>query len=83
MTGVPRGMELSRMVFTSAVQVKTSINDAMRKHESGLTRTAPRVATLRTPAAQSPAIQPGHHRSLACRATPGVSQGTPYDADEL
>lgn len=59
MTAVPRGMELSRMVFTSAVQVKTFVYDAMRKHESGLTRTAPRVATLRTLAAESPANTAG------------------------
>lgn len=59
MTAVPRGMELSCMVSTSAVQVKTFVNDAMRKQESGLTRTAPRVATLRTLAAESPANTAG------------------------
>lgn len=59
MTDVPRGMELSRMVFTSAVQVKTFVNDAMRKHESGLSRTALRAATLRTLIAESPVTTAG------------------------
>lgn len=65
-TGVPNGTPLSRSVRTSAVEVKTFVSDAIRKHDSAVAAGGPWVAVVRAPATDEPAAGDGTSRRLVC-----------------